>query len=327
MKVLIAIDGSHASMLALSAAAALELPAGSTLKLVSVIADADDIDDAGWAAVELIRPADSMVRTRLTVRERLESLADRLEGEGRTVTIAVLDGRPASQIVLEARRFEADLVVVGARGHSAVDRLLIGSVSSEVVDHAPCAVLVARTERVDRVLIATDGSPDATAATDLVATSGMLGDATVRVMSVVDPGMPWWTGLSPVDGMVAIEAYGDMVDAARTHAEETARVTAERLGSEHVTTDAADRGGDVGSTIVAEAAAWKADVIVLGTRGFGMVRRLLLGSVSRDVLHLAPMSVLIVRPGVADASERADASDVAHASDGDRRHATIGSPR
>lgn len=306
MKVLIAIDGSHASMTALAAAAALELPADSTIKLVSVIADADDLDESGWSAIEFIRPADSTARARLAVRERLEDLADRLAGSGTTVTTAVLEGRAASQILLEAGRMSADLIVVGARGHSAVDRLLVGSVSSEVVDHATCPVLVARTERVDRVLIAIDGSPDATAATDFIAGSGLLRDATIRVMSVVDPGMPWWTGLTPVDGMVAVEAYGDMLDAARRHAEESARLAGARLGSEHVTTDAADRGGDVGSTIVAEATAWKADVIVLGTRGFGMVRRVLLGSVSRDVLHHASMSVLIVRPPATAAEPAAD---------------------
>ncbi len=306
MKVLIAIDGSHASMTALAATAALRLPEGSTIELVSVIADGGDPDDGGWAAIELIRPADAAARTRLVVRERLEGLADRLTGTGVTVGSTVLEGRAASQILREAGRIEADLIVVGARGHSTIDRLLIGSVSSEIVDHAPCPVLVVRSERVDRVLVATDGSLDATAATDFIATSGLFGASTMRVMSVVDPGMPWWTGLTPVDGMVAIEAYGDVLDAARRHAEEAARVAAERLGSEHVTTDAADRGGDVGSTIVAEAAAWKADVIVLGTRGFGMVRRLLLGSVSRDALHLAPMSVLIVRPAGAPADTQAD---------------------
>jgi nucleotide-binding universal stress UspA family protein len=42
---------------------------------------------------------------------------------------------------------------MGARGLSAVRRLLLGSVSSEVVDHAPCPVLVARHAAVDRVLL------------------------------------------------------------------------------------------------------------------------------------------------------------------------------
>jgi nucleotide-binding universal stress UspA family protein len=295
MKVLLAIDGSDPSLTALDAVATLPLAAGSEIELLTVVGDEADLY-GGWPAVVLIESPEAMERARESVRERLEALADRLATEGRTVSIHVVQGRPASEIVLEAGRFAADLIVVGARGQSTVARLLLGSVSSEVVDHAHRPVLVVRTAPRGRVLIATDGSEPADAAADFVRTSGLFDDAELRVLSVIDPGMPWWTGLSPVDGMIAAEAYGDVVDAARAHAEDAARRTGERIGSEHVTIDAATRGGDVASTIVAEATAWGADVVVIGARGLGTVKRLLLGSVSRDVLHHAPMSVLVVPP-------------------------------
>lgn len=296
MKVLLAIDGSDPSMTAVAAVAAMPMAPGSTVELLSVLADDNEIYGGAWPAVVMVQSPEATSRARAEVRERLEEIRAGLATEGRTVVAKVLQGRPASEIILEAGVFGADLIVVGARGHSVVERLLVGSVSSEVVDHAHSPVLVVRTERTGRVLVATDGSPDAEHAADFVASSGIFHEAELRVVSVIDPGMPWWTGLSPVDGMVAAEAYGDMLDMARRHAEEAAQRTAGHLGSDHVTADAADRGGDVASTIVAEAVAWKADVIVIGTRGLGMVRRLLLGSVSRDVLHHAPMSVLIVRP-------------------------------
>ncbi|MGH2473820.1 MAG: universal stress protein, partial [Candidatus Limnocylindrales bacterium] len=295
MKVLLAIDGSDASLTALDAVATLRLPAGSAIEFLTVVGDEADLY-GGWPAVVLIESPEARNRARESVRERLDTLADRLAAEERTITTHVLQGRPASEIVLEAERFAADLIVVGARGQGTVDRLLLGSVSSEVVDHAHRPVLVVRTARSGRVLVATDGSEPAGAAADFVHTSGLFTDADLRVVSVIDPGMPWWTGLSPVDGIVAAEAYGDVVDAARRHAEDAARLTGERIGSEHLTVDAAARGGDVASTIVAEATAWNADVLVIGTRGLGIVRRLLLGSVSRDVLHHAPMSVLVVGP-------------------------------
>ncbi len=296
MNILLGIDGSDASLTALAAVAALRLPGGSTIELVTVVADDNDLYGGAWPAVVLIESPEALARAREEVRARLDDLADRLAGEGRTVTVHVLQGRPASEIVLEAERFGADLVVVGARGQSTIERLLLGSVSSEVVDHAHRPVLVVRNERAGRILVATDGSEPAGAAAEFVRSSGLFTDAEIRVLSVIDPGMPWWTGLSPVDGMVAAEAYESVVDAARLHAEESARLTGERIGSEHVTVDAESRGGDVASTIVAAATTWNADVVVIGTRGLGMVKRLLLGSVSRDVLHHAPMSVLVVGP-------------------------------
>ena len=210
---------------------------------------------------------------------------------------------------MEAYRFGADLIVVGARGHSAVERLLVGSVSSEVVDQAHCPVLVVRTPRyragpprhrwVDRRLRGGGLSQDL----------AIFGEPAIKVVSVVDPGMPWWAGVSPVDGAVAADAYASALAAAADHARDVASSTAASLGAEHVVAEASPRGGEVGSTIVAEATDWQADIVVLGTRGHGLLHRALVGSTSRHVLHHAPMSVLIVRPArVADASVRVDAA-------------------
>lgn len=311
MNILLAVDGSDASMTAVAAVQRLHLPLATTIELLTVIADDNDLYGGAWPAVVVVESPEALERARNEVRIRLEDLARSVEGEGRTVIVRVGSGRPASEILHHAERFGADLVIVGARGQSAVARLLLGSVSSEVVDHAPCPVLVVRGDGSDRVLVATDGSPTAGQAAAFVADSGLFADAELRVVSVVDPGMPWWTGLSPVDGLAALEAYGDVIDIAHGHAAKAAADTAARLRSEHVTADAKDRGGDVASTIVAEATAWRADIIVIGTRGLGVVKRLLLGSVSRDVLHHAPMSVLVVRPGHHGGTPAIDTTDAA----------------
>ena len=307
MRILLAIDGSDASMTAIAAVARLPLPAGSTIELLSVLSTADPSGGA-WPSVTLIQPPDARDRSIAAIRDELDRLAERLSGPDRTIRVMVVEGRPASEIVVAATGLHADLIVMGARGISAIERLLIGSVSAEVVDHAHCPVLVVRSERVGRVLLATAGSADADRAVEFVTNSGLFGAVTMKVVSVVDPGMPWWTGLSPVDGMVASESYVAVVEAARRHADETARRTVAVLDRDEVSTLVPPRVGDIAGTIVGEATAWSADIVVLGTRGLGTIRRLLLGSVSRDVLHHAPMSVLIVRPAGPPAADVSSAT-------------------
>ena len=56
----------------------------------------------------------------------------------------VLVGHPAEQIVRHAEDWKTDLIVVGHRGHTLFERWLVGSVAKYVIDHAACAVLVAR---------------------------------------------------------------------------------------------------------------------------------------------------------------------------------------
>ena len=63
---------------------------------------------------------------------------------GLDVTTRLIEGRAASVIVDTAREIGAELIILGARGHGAIEGALLGSVSAEVVDQAACAVLVAR---------------------------------------------------------------------------------------------------------------------------------------------------------------------------------------
>jgi nucleotide-binding universal stress UspA family protein len=60
-------------------------------------------------------------------------------------------GEPAEQIVAEAADGSYDIVIVGSRGRGAMGRLVLGSVSAEVIAHAPCPVLVAGADITERI--------------------------------------------------------------------------------------------------------------------------------------------------------------------------------
>ena len=299
MKVLLAIDGSDASMSAVATTAALPLPPGSTVEVVSVVPDSFAPEGAVWPNVVRVDPPTDHDRIFADVSRRLVDIADRLRSDDRTVEVRVLEGRPATEIVAEAERLSADLIVMGARGLSTVRRLLVGSVSSEVVDHAHCAVFIARRASFRRVLWATDGTPDADRVAEFFEQTGLFQASDIRVASVPVVGMPWWTGITPVDGATSIELYADTVQLADQRALTTANAGAERLGVAHATATVVEEHGDVAAAILDEAKDWHADVVAVGARNLSAVRRLLIGSVSRAILHHAEMSVLIVRPRVA----------------------------
>lgn len=63
------------------------------------------------------------------------------------VSTVTREGSPRKLIVLEAKRWKADLVVVGAEGHGALRQFLLGSVAHTVAFHAPCSVEIVRAPR------------------------------------------------------------------------------------------------------------------------------------------------------------------------------------
>ena len=142
MKILIALDASAHSERALEFVTRMRWPAGSRVIVLSVLqpvaSGLASPYEPGAAAAELLEEQG----------RRLETLVAGAEGTLREAGFAtegrVLTGDPRDALVQAAASERADLLVVGSHGRSGISKLMLGSVSSHVVTHAPCSVLVVK---------------------------------------------------------------------------------------------------------------------------------------------------------------------------------------
>ena len=125
-KVLIATDGSETSTTAAHAVARRPWPEGSEFKIVSV--------EEPWA----------IKSSKIGPQEAVTSVQDVLASAGLKATEAVFSGNAKEVILEEARKWNADLIVVGSHGRRGFKRFLLGSVSEAVAMNAHCSVVVVR---------------------------------------------------------------------------------------------------------------------------------------------------------------------------------------
>jgi nucleotide-binding universal stress UspA family protein len=300
-RILLAVDGSPSSSVAVDLVAGIDWPAGATIRVVEAIETGAALFGGPWPSVALVQSDTLEASVHEEAKRNVEDARSRLARPGLTVEERVLDGRPSVAIVDDALRIHADLIVMGSRGHGRLEEMLLGSTSSEVVDHAHTPVLVARRRRLDRVVFAWDGSSCARAASRRIADWRIFAGSTIRVVTVADVEVPWWTGV-PEAG--ALQVAPDIIEAAegsrRLHDDLARDMTAEFAAAGfHATAERRD--GDPATEILAAATASGADIIVIGTHGRTGLARLAKGSVAGKVLHHATSSVLIVREAPAGA--------------------------
>ena len=146
-----------------------------------------------------------------------------------------------------------------------------------------------------RILVAIDGSEHSEAAVDEIARCHYPADSEVRVVSVINPPMP----LSAESLATAAGYHGELEKMERERASSAIEKSAARLreslegGSVKITTEVL--AGSPKRVILEEAEAFGADLIVVGSHGYGALERFLLGSVSQAVALHAKCSVEIVR--------------------------------
>ena len=315
MRILIGYDGSDCSDALIGDLSRAGLPPEVEAVVLSVtdawpsvpVLAAQPLDEADLAKL----PRTAALAHHLAAQALAEARSRAAEGAARVrerfpkwhVTAEACGDSPYRGLVLKADKWRPDLVAVGSNGRSAVGRMVLGSVSQNVLAHAICSVRVARrrddasrlASEPPRLVIGVDGSPDSAAAVSAVADRAWPRGTEVRVISVIDPraslamlaygppSLAWATAAGAPDG--------------RSWAKSATEKAAEELRRAGLLAVGLVLDGDPKRVLLDEAEQWKADCIFVGAKGHSRMERFLLGSVSASVAARAGCTVEVVRHG------------------------------
>ncbi|HEY5998186.1 MAG TPA: universal stress protein [bacterium] len=283
-KVLVAVDGSEAGTNALRQAC--RLSAGSPWP-PTVMTAYPRLKDTEVEVISGREDIGAALRAEATkVLERARAAA---EEDGFTLSWSkAVEGSPFEAIVETALAGRYDLIVVGRRGRTRLERAFMGSVTARVIGYADTDVLVVPRDAElawDRVLVPTDGSRHSRAAVERAVDLASHYRAALDVVSVVDAADEFQFAETPANLRQLLAAHAHQaVDSA-------------------VATAAA--GGIKAEGFVAEGAAHAAiaglvrergtTVVVMGSHGRGGLRRLLMGSVAEKVIGAVSCPTLVAR--------------------------------
>jgi nucleotide-binding universal stress UspA family protein len=209
-------------------------------------------------------------------RQACEAIKARAQAEGIKCETIVHEGEePYEHIVGEAKKLNADAIVVGRRGRRGLMKLLMGSVTHLVIGHAPCNVFVVpRVGQLtaQRILVATDGSQYSDQAVGEAVGLAKLTRGSLIACSIVHGGIDEATANNNI-----------------------AKVKEIADNNEGVAVETAVRHGVAYQEIVDMAKEHDADTIVMGTHGSTGLTTLHMGSVTERVVGLSDRTVMVVK--------------------------------
>ena len=276
MNVLVATDGSKNGRWGLNWVAMLpfvELPRVTALHVL----DGAMLRLPFWTRLETQRIEAHSARTIIHTKKQLELL--KLKGRVRKEEGAV------ATVILKRAPKRNGLLVVGSQGLDALDRFVLGSVSTKLIHHATCPVLVVKGEAAPlrRIALAIDGSSASAKALEFVLTTFQSDRSTGKRRHV-----PIHVTVIHV---MPLSKYPELKEAGRRLVDQSVR----KLVKVGFTAEAVCELGKPAEEIIKAAAAHHADLIVMGAKGLDAVVRFLIGSVSTRVVQHANCPVLVVR--------------------------------
>lgn len=292
-RILIPVDGSDGATRAAEAGFKLAQSFDASVDVLHVL---------DRRTLQLARTTDEKGDLRERGEEVLAEVESLAKEFGCSVTTELAEGTPSTRICEYAAERDAVLIVMGRQGRTGLRKRVLGGVTEHVLSHGETPVLVvpesaseARTGiGFDRLLLPTDGSENAEAATDHGVAVAKRYGSTVHVLNVVD--------LQSEGGMFSAGGLErEFVERLESRGREATERIASRIeslapdvDSETAVVRTADFDGVAGG-IHDYAVDREIDLIVMGSHGRSNLRSKLLGSVTSGVLRTGDLPVLVVK--------------------------------
>ena len=278
--ILVPLDGSAESNVALPVARTVARATAGTVTLLRIV-QLGHPSASGHAAVELRRIQAELAES----APRVDSMVIEADHVGR----AILD---------QMQRRSADLVIMRTHGRGGVNRVLLGSVTQEVLSASPVPVLLLRPggrrmTHLRKLLVPIDGSPGGTLALATAVELARTTSASLKLLEVSQPASNWVYAGDAYGGMSYYDPAWDeeTLTSARAYVDAVvARVRAANVDVE----GEARQEPLVAGAIVGAADAAESDLIVMSTRALTGPARAILGSTADAVVRAAHCPVLLI---------------------------------
>jgi nucleotide-binding universal stress UspA family protein len=278
-KMLVAVDGSQSSMHALRESFKLARNEKSWITVVSVVPRY--VGDLSLVAIGNV-----MSSLRKPCEEVLSRAEEMAADERALIKTVCEEGEIFERIVDLAEAENCDLIIMGRRGMSRLERTLVGSVTARVIGHSQRDVLIVPNNSSvgwKRILVATDGSKYSKLAVERAIDFAKSYESALRVVSVVDVPSEFYAE--------ATDAVEDMIDKAKGFIEDIKN----QAESEGINTKTFAGEGEAYQVITELAKEHDINTIFLGSHGRTGLKRLLMGSVAEKVIGHATCPVLVVK--------------------------------
>jgi nucleotide-binding universal stress UspA family protein len=234
----------------------------------------------------------------------LERTKAQLSSLGYHVETELQLGHAAEMIIDIAKERKEDLIVLGAKGLRSTVSILLGGVAQHVLEYAPCPVLIMRAPHQGfcRILLVTDGSPSSQSAARYLSKFLLPPEVDVRVMHVLPP-IHTPIMMEPYYGawqtVYAVNPTQEEIDAIQKkenkHGQTLLKRTCGLLQRQGLESTPVLAHGDAATEIIEYVKRNRVDLIVAGSRGLSQFKSLVMGSVSRKLVHYSDCSVLIIK--------------------------------
>jgi nucleotide-binding universal stress UspA family protein len=295
----LAFDGSDSSRGAFDRIRGILSPS-DTIVVVSVVESFMMYDSSSGTPVEddINVLAGAINQSQIdALREEQQKLVSSLENVKHEFVVCVHPD-PREGLLKETVKWGADVLVIGSRGLSGIERFILSSTSDFCIQNATIPVLVIpptaqhfTAPKPLRYLVAYDGSDGSKGALDqtLFLSSA---DSTILVLSLIESFTMFDSSGVPLENEGDCDAVNE------------AHLASVKDSQNSIVAKLGDRKHELHTSLVSdtregllqEAKRLDADIIVVGSRGLSTISRLLLGSTSEFLIHHSPIPVIVVPP-------------------------------